>query len=76
VDSDADLSDADSVGDTSSKNKLKQSILGLPSAMYIKSKLPGTKGVPAVWKKTPEHVRLYIKAQYEDFLAASSELIV
>jgi hypothetical protein len=37
---------------------------------------PGMGKVPLQWEETLEHADLYIRIQYDDYLAASSELLI
>lgn len=50
----------------------KQCIMALPSALYIKSMYPGgdDNRVPYQWRKTDEHLELFLQLNYEDYLAA------
>jgi hypothetical protein len=50
-----------------------RSVLGLPSARYMKDMGPGKNKVPEVWLKNSTHARKYMTFLYEDILKASSK---
>jgi len=51
--------------------EVKQNIIDLPSARYIKELKPGKGQLPSKWQKTTKHAELFLKFLYEDYLKAS-----
>jgi len=67
----------DSGGQVQALGRIKQAILKLPSATYIKERMkPGMGKVPSQWEEKLDHAELYLSILYDDYLAASSELLI